>query len=53
MMLLLFLTLTAILSMAASRPMAVSRGRSVRAWMIAAALLGPLPLIPLAALRRR
>lgn len=53
MTLFLFLALITILSMAAARRMAVVRGRSAQVWMMAAALLGPLPLVPLAALRRR
>jgi hypothetical protein len=48
-----FFLLVTTISMVAARQMAVSRGRPAQTWMMAAALFGPLPLIPLAALRRR
>jgi hypothetical protein len=42
-----------VLSVAAAQKMASGRCRSARTWMIAAVLLGPLPLIALALLRNR
>jgi hypothetical protein len=49
----LFFLLTVVVPVVAAQRLAVSRGRRARAWMMAAALLGPLPLIPLALLPGR
>lgn len=49
---LIILTVTVLCVIAAGR-MAADRARSQRAWMLAAALLGPLPLPVLLALPRR
>jgi hypothetical protein len=50
---LLFFLFATIACIAAAQRLATARGRSARGWMMAAALLGPLPLVPLAVLARR
>jgi hypothetical protein len=44
------LTVATVLSAWAAQRLATIRGRAPRNWMIAAILLGPLPLVPLAVL---
>jgi hypothetical protein len=44
----IFLTVLTILSVLATQRLAKQRGRKPLPWMIAATILGPLPLIPLA-----
>jgi hypothetical protein len=46
-------TVLAILSVWAAQRLAAAQGRKPLPWMVAALSLGPLPLIPLALLRKK
>jgi len=46
------ITVFTLLCIWVAQRLAVIQGRKPRPWMVAAALLGPLPLIPLAMLRK-